>query len=181
MLQITPGSGVAGFAYGINNNDIVVGNHGKTDGYGNVISPSGAYYWSVGTGRVYLPAISGTTDPVAFAINNNTTSTIVGKSGSRAVAWQSGAVTDLGQGVARAVNSHNQIVGDDGNSSSPRATLFNIGSTTPIDLNSCVPGISNWTLESATGINDSGWIVGYGKRTISGVVRRRAFLLKPIP
>ena len=45
------------------------------------------------------------------------------------------------------------------------------------DLNSLIPVGSGWELEDAQSINDSGWIVGYGK--YKG--KDQAFLLKPLP
>jgi hypothetical protein len=45
-----------------------------------------------------------------------------------------------------------------------------------VDLNTCIPAGSGWTLETARAINGRGWIVGQGR--LNG--KRRAFLLKPL-
>ena len=46
------------------------------------------------------------------------------------------------------------------------------------DLNNLIAPDSGWTLEDATGINDSGQIVGYG---INPSGQNDAFLLTPTP
>jgi hypothetical protein len=46
-----------------------------------------------------------------------------------------------------------------------------------IDLSRLLPAGSDWLLEVATGINNSGAIVGYGRR--AGLPGQRAFLLRP--
>ena len=47
------------------------------------------------------------------------------------------------------------------------------------DLNTLIDPSSGWMLEEATGINDNGWIVGYGYNSATG--RYDAVLLTPIP
>ena len=49
-----------------------------------------------------------------------------------------------------------------------------------VDLNSVVVNGENWNLLSATGINDSGVIVGYGYVTLSVGVRVHGFMLTPM-
>jgi probable HAF family extracellular repeat protein len=63
-------------------------------------------------------------------------------------------------GIANAVNDSGQIVGNAGDASHQFAALWQNGTGT--DLNSLLPANSGWTLQTATGINDSGLIVGYG-------------------
>jgi probable HAF family extracellular repeat protein len=81
------------------------------------------------------------------------------------------------QTVAFSVNDYNQIVGGttllDG---SYRAYLYTDTSGL-IDLNSLAP-INGWTLEAATGINDSGQIVAQG---FNAQGASHAFLLTPVP
>lgn len=56
-----------------------------------------------------------------------------------------------------------------------RATAWSRGRI--FDLNEALPVGSDWTLQVATGVNDDGLIVGYGRR--DGIPGRRAFLLHP--
>jgi uncharacterized membrane protein len=58
-----------------------------------------------------------------------------------------------------------------------RAVLWSGGQI--VDLNSLLTPESDWILLVATAINDSGEIVGYGRR--DGLPGRRAFLLRPVP
>jgi probable HAF family extracellular repeat protein len=45
-----------------------------------------------------------------------------------------------------------------------------------VDLNEWLPPASDWTVEVATAVSDSGEIVGYGRR--ASEIGRRAFLLR---
>lgn len=56
-----------------------------------------------------------------------------------------------------------------------RATAWSRGRI--IDLNDALPADTVWMLNVATGVNDDGLIVGYGRR--AGLPGRRAFLLRP--
>ncbi len=110
-----------------------------------------------------------------------------------ATLWNGTTVTDLGtlQGYylseANAINNDGLVVGYSialGPFDTPfvtqHATLWNDDTAT--DLNSFldVSTVSaGWVLESATGINDNGWIVGNAHNSISGSYH--AFLMTPIP
>lgn len=91
----------------------------------------------------------------------------------------SGAVldrTDLGSmpggySIALAISDSGQIVGSSGN----RAVLWEGGKL--IDLNTCIPPKSGWVLNKATGVNESGQIVGVGSL---GGDPFRAFVLTPM-
>jgi probable HAF family extracellular repeat protein len=81
--------------------------------------------------------------------------------------YASGNKTDLGtiggrHSFAEAINSGGQIVGESNplNSTAYHAVLWNQGVI--VDLNSLIDPTSGWVLEGATGINDSGMIVGWG-------------------
>ncbi len=95
-----------------------------------------------------------------------------------------GSMTDLGtlggdRSYALAVNSAGLIVGDSElvpNDSTHHAFSFVSGGTM-IDLNTLIPGNSGWTLLGATGVNDSGQIVGYG--SINGQIH--GYVLTAIP
>ncbi len=104
----------------------------------------------------------------------------------RAVRWDlSGptpTITDLGSlgrtfAEAKDVNDAGQIVGFVTNISglSDRAFLWENGVMT--DLNDLLPANSGWVLRSAEGINEQGWITGFG--TFNGATR--AFVLVPEP
>jgi probable HAF family extracellular repeat protein len=95
--------------------------------------------------------------------------------------WQNGTTTYLG-GLGGTyttpvdINNLGQVVGGSGTASDDwHAFLWASGSI--VDLNDCIAPGSGWVLETACGINDSGWIVGYG--TYNG--ETRCFLLTPIP
>jgi probable HAF family extracellular repeat protein len=93
-----------------------------------------------------------------------------------------GVMHDLGSlgdaSYAYGINSSGQIIGmayvPNSGSLLARATYSNGGPL--IDLNSLIAPNSGWVLQSATGISDSGQIVGYG--TFDG--ERRGFVLTPL-
>jgi probable HAF family extracellular repeat protein len=79
--------------------------------------------------------------------------------------------------IANGINDSGQVVGDAENSSYlDHAFLYSSG--TMQDLNNLIRGNSGWTLEEASGINDSGQICGYG---INPSGQTDAFLLTPTP
>lgn len=83
----------------------------------------------------------------------------------RACVWRRGRVTLLSKQISHAfaLNSRGAVVGerDDPASSHPaRAALWR--RCRAYDLNRCVGLPANWVLQSATGINDKGWIIGNG-------------------
>ena len=113
---------------------------------------------------------------------------------THAFIYQNGKMTDLGtlpgytNSAATAINAMGQIVGHLSNTqdtistysyslfSSPlRAAMWAPNATSPIDLNTLLPGGSGWILQDATGINASGLITGWG--TLNG--QEQAFLLTP--
>jgi uncharacterized membrane protein len=71
--------------------------------------------------------------------------------------------------AAYAINDRNVIVGTSGGRA---AAWFGSDAT---DLNSMLPRGSGWTLQSASGVNNHGWIVGWGER----LGEQHAFLLYP--
>src|SRR5207249_10378820 len=96
--------------------------------------------------------------------------------GAHAFVGDGRTMTDLGtlggaSSRANAINKSGQVVGDaDTATGASHAFLYDCGSM--VDLNDLVEAGSGWVLESATGINDAGQIVGRG--SINGV--ERAFL-----
>lgn len=75
-----------------------------------------------------------------------------------------------GYSVGHAISDEGLIVGSSGN----RAVLWENGQL--IDLNTRIAGDSTWVLNNATGVNESGQIVGVGAK---GGDPFRAFLLTP--
>jgi uncharacterized membrane protein len=87
--------------------------------------------------------------------------------------WRNGTIElllPLGRPTAAyAINDHDVAVGTSGGRAS---AWFGDG---PTDLNSLLPVGSDWTLQVASGINNLGWIVGWGER----LGEQHAFLLYP--
>lgn len=88
-----------------------------------------------------------------------------------------GRLPDAQQTRPLAINELNTVVGAsvDASLQDQRAILWRAGQL--YDLNQLIPAGSGWHLELANAINDSGEIVGYGRR--DGIPGRRAFLLRP--
>jgi probable HAF family extracellular repeat protein len=164
-----------GAASGINDAGQIVG-YSVRYGSGNG-DPYDAFLYSNGSITSPQDYVGRT---VAYAINSSGEYVAFAQSGLQAAAVFNGdmttgrCATTIGSNtydgnVADAINSSGQIVGsaDDNNF----AIMFQPGSC--IDLNTLLPANSGWQLQAATGINDSGQIVGYG--TING--QTHAFLL----
>jgi probable HAF family extracellular repeat protein len=140
--------------------------------------------WINGTASK-LSALPDSTSSGAKAINN--TNQIVGFYGAGnehgfLYTLGNASFTDLGvaPGQARSfamdINNLGQIVGYCDVSNGPEvASIYQDGSM--VDLNTLLPPSSGWQLERATGINDSGEIVGYG--LLNGVTR--GFIIVPEP
>ncbi len=86
-----------------------------------------------------------------------------------AFSWKGGTMHDLGGTAALAIDAAGTIVGYSGD----RAVMWRAGRR--IDANALLPAHSGWVLRRATGVNDRGWIVGWGIHA----GQRRAFLLTP--
>jgi len=108
---------------------------------------------------------------------------------AHAFLYSEGVMTDLGTlggstSYGCGINAAGQVVGyayTDGGVQ--HAFLYSGG--TMLDLNSLLdsgnPLNSGWTIQYAQGINDSGWITGYGMYKVSaGVSYTRAFLMEPL-
>ncbi len=164
-----------GRAFGINDLGQAVGFSGDDGTYGTVVQPT---MWS-STGTAIGLTPFGYESNLALAINDAgvavgvTSPPLDAGQETRALVWQGGTVTDLGSGAANDINDAGQIVG----------TLNGLGaalweSGTVINLNQFVSG-TGWTLQSATGINEEGWIVGSGYNQALGGYQ--AYLLIPVP
>jgi probable HAF family extracellular repeat protein len=163
--------GTVSFAYGINGAGQIVGRstiRGDTADH--------AFLYSNGA-MLDLGTLPGAINSVAYAINN--LGQVAGYSG-HAFLYSNGVMQDLGtlpggtDSFALALNDAGNVVGYvDTTSGTQRAFLFSGGIM--VDLNGLLPPGSGWELAQATGINDSGQIVGIG--FING--QPHGFLLTP--
>jgi len=167
-------------ATGINNSGQIVGSSLNASGQNH------AFVWQNGAMHD-LGTLPGGTFSSAAAINDS--GEIAGSSDdgnfvSHAVIFQNGATTDLGvpsdftSSSANALNLNGVVVGVASAGSYrgvSHAFVAQNGSIT--DLNRLIPGNSGpWVLQTATGVNDAGEIVGTA--TFNGT-EERAFLLTP--
>jgi probable HAF family extracellular repeat protein len=164
--------GIQSVANDINNFDKVVGVYQTINGGIAFLWDNGKFA-SLGTlGGNYSEATSindlSQIVGISYDINFNAT----------AFLWQDSSMISIGSlGVsskAHDINNIGQIVGESQLTTGPHAWIWEDGTMT--DLNSLIDANSGWTLYSATAINDSGQIVGYGTSS-QGI---RAFLLNPI-
>jgi probable HAF family extracellular repeat protein len=162
--------GIDTYAFGINDTGQVVG----------IASDSGvtrATLWNGITATTLGSLGSSGGSSAAYAINN--AGVVVGYSCCidteyHATVWNGATITDLGAGQALAINNTGVVVGVMG----AHAALWNGTSFT--DLNSFLDASTvseGWELNEATGINDNGWIVGYGFNKKIGATH--GFLLTP--
>ncbi|HEX8707045.1 MAG TPA: FG-GAP-like repeat-containing protein [Pyrinomonadaceae bacterium] len=134
-----------------------------------------------------IGALAGTLCSEAMAINDSGvvtgfTNTTDGRS-PRLFLYSNGMMQDLGSlgdqgGAPAGINSAGEIVGTYVPTGAPgRAFIYSGGALT--DLNTLIPANSEWVLNSATDINNTGQIVGLG--TVNGDLDNpHAFLLTPI-
>ena len=143
---------------------------------------SGGYGFLYSKGQLTnLNGLPGSTFSYVTAINAN--GQVVGNSMSsfyQPYLFSNGQMIALGKipfgyySLAYGINDTGQVVGLYGSADTHLdAVLFSKGEM--IDLNSRIPVASGWTLQNATGINNSGQICGTG--LINGV--EHAFLLTP--
>lgn len=167
-------------ARGINDRGQVIGFSYLTNGQVH------AFLYDTNQGMTDLGTLGGS---ISQAMDINNAGQIVGNAANadglqRGVLFERGFVVDLGtlggfMSRATAINEYGQIVGSaDTFHTDPHAFLWH--GCAMYDLNKLIAPNSNWVLLEATGINDSGQIVGVGKRGISSP-ETRAFLLTPAP
>ncbi|MCE5314079.1 MAG: chitobiase/beta-hexosaminidase C-terminal domain-containing protein [Armatimonadota bacterium] len=170
--------GFNGVAFDINNSGIVVGAAEIASGDNH------ACMWDATLSPIDLGVLPGGSTSVALGIN--TSSQIAGycdfiNGGRHAFLWVSGAMTDLGTlggfcSEAYDINNAGQCVGRSQRSDGIWvASLWQDG--TLIDLNWRLPAGSDWLLEIAYAINDSGLITGTG--TLKSTGQQHAFVLVP--
>jgi probable HAF family extracellular repeat protein len=176
MTNLGTLGGSSSIALGINNGGVIVGY--STNSVGN----NEAFSYTTSGGIVGLGTLGGLYSG-AYAINNN--GVIVGWSydslgNEDAFSYTtSGGMVDLGTlggayGQGNAINDNGVIVGSSYDSGGNEDAFIDSGGTM-VDLNSLTVG-SGWDLNSATGINEEGDIVGYG---INPSGQGDAFLLTP--
>jgi probable HAF family extracellular repeat protein len=183
LMDLGPMPGLtSSSAAGINDAGQIVG--GSWD---DVTGMTRAFLWTSGAGFTDLGTLAGFTDAEATAIN--AAGQVVGEASTGSIGpvhgflWMSdGTMTDLGTlpGFAsvhpHAINAGVVVTGEASNDPAPgRAFIWQNNVIT--DLNTLIPPESGWLLQRATGINDSGQIVGTG--VVGG--QTHAFLLTPIP
>ena len=174
IIELIPGQLMAyAEAHDINESGQIVGVAGLDTIVGQ------AFLWEDGNviNLGSLPGLPPNQDHRARAIND--LGQVVGDASYHGFIWQDGAMSPLGTipgGIGTIpydINNAGQVVGADPIHS---AVLWENGAI--VDLQDLIPGNSGWELVRATGINDSGYIVGYGYNPSGD---ERAFLLTPIP
>lgn len=176
MTDLGTLDGTHSFAEGVNASGVVVGVSQTATGVDRAV------LWDE-TGRIRDLGVLGGSPGRSGATSVNDAGVVVGFSSdnsgaTRAFLHDGTTMRDLGAlpvrkgtsyALAYDVNNRGQVVGV----SLDRAVLWQGGRV--VDLNTQLPKNSGWTLIRAYGINDSGWVVGFGN--LRG--GRHAFLLKP--
>ena len=169
--------GTSSAAYGINDSGHIVGFSDTGTGVQHAFLYSGGTMQDLGT-------LGGAFNSAAYAINS--AGHIAGwasTSGNASHAFlYDGTMHDLGaltgrDSTGRALNDLDQIVGEAFLSDNITTHAFLYTGGTIYDLNDLIPANSGWKLTDASGINDSGWIVGTG--IING--QEHGYLAKPVP
>lgn len=162
-------------ALGINDSGQVVG---YSDAGINIIH---AFLYSQGTLRDL--GTGGFTMSTATAVNAS--GDVVGwlansslAQNSHAFMYHNGLMTDLGAGLANAINSSGEVVGYARGPGYAQGHAFLWVNGVGTDLNTLIDPSSGWTLLSANGINDAGQIIGYGSHAGQNGF---ALLLTPLP
>jgi probable HAF family extracellular repeat protein len=165
-LGTLPGD-VSASALGVNNLGQVVGSSSPSASSGGT---EHAFYYD-GTSMNNIGTLGGAS---AEAVALNDYSHVVGTAQNASGQWdaflyENGSMQDLGVGEATAVNSYDQVVGDD-----VADTVGGYGYALDVghpflyedghrfNLNGLIPANSGWELKTARGINNSGQIVGAG-------------------
>ena len=125
---------------------------------------AGGAIWEVSTNAVtQLSTVLGTTANKPTAINQN--GAVAGTVGTTGFIYENGTVTYFGTNIAsvNGINSSNHIVGSLTNG---HGYLYSASTHTLTDVNTLVPSSvsSEWTIKSATGINDHNSICGLAVR-----------------
>lgn len=181
-------------AQDVNDAGVVVGLSTKRPGESLYGDGTIAVVWQVDGSAVEIPPLGGAVS-AATAVNaagvvvgGSTTEAAVeyGGVGTHGFKWEDSNLYDLGTfdgtnvSVANDINAAGWIVGfgSDPDASTPddaMAACVWDADGVMWNLNECVEDKDDWTLSAAIGINDDGWITGYG--VTDG--QYRGFILKP--
>lgn len=139
---------------------------------------------TLGGNNSYATAINATGHVVGYSDIDDLN--YFGNPYQHAFLWNGTVISDLGTlggtySQANAINASGQVVGISGTTGDASTHAFLWDGTTIIDLNSLLDASAvsaGWVLESASGINDNGWIVGQALNTVSG--EGRAYLLSVV-
>lgn len=176
-------AGVFHAAFGINNLGELAGSGAWIDP--DISTSQAAIKWSAIDVASELAGIASFVSASYQAEAINDAGVCVGKLNTwfgeaHALRWASdNSVTELGvlpgftDGDAVDINSAGQIVGTHSGGGASVAALFTSGAW--IDLNAHIVGSPGWQLQSAVGINDTGWIIGTGTHNTNSA----GYLLKP--
>jgi hypothetical protein len=191
-------------ATGINNAGITIGRAQKFDASNTLLGNRAVRWGATGNAVSELGVLGGVgpdgqSDSEATDITEN--GLVVGWSeknafgtslGTRAVYWNASGnnaveLPNLGSaangttdGIARSANNGGAIVGTmdqyaNGNFQAHRAVLWNTaGTDTILDLNTLIAPNSGWVLTDAYGISETGFVVGAGSYTPTGLSSRNA-------
>jgi hypothetical protein len=157
---------------------------------GSAMAAQQAFSWEPPNSNL-LGALPGPDDgpgsSVAYGVNG--LAHVVGESEGLACLWQPPfSMAPIAIGTARGINNYDVIVGH----ASSNYAWVKFPNAIAQDLNGLIPANSGWTLLEAHGINDRGWIVGIGRKTVattggglsgdetSTVTVLRGFLLIPV-
>ncbi len=181
-------------AQDVNDAGVVVGHSTKNPGESMYGDGTVGVVWQVDGTVVEIPALGGA---VSVAVAVNIAGVVVGAStteaaveyggvGTHAFKWENGSLFDLGTfngtnvSVANDINAGGWIAGFGSNpdASTPddaMAACVWDADGAMWNLNECVKSKKDWTLSAAIGIDDDGWITGYGVKD----GQFRGFILKP--
>ncbi|MGH6643609.1 MAG: hypothetical protein ACREKL_00245 [Chthoniobacterales bacterium] len=166
-------------AYGTNDvNDIVGTSETSTAGVFTAMA------WTADNQKINLGTLGGSPSQ-ANSVNNNGQvvgySYLAGNTVYHAFYYYGGQIHDLGtlggsNSKALDINNKGEAVGESDVIGGAAVHAFLIADGSFYDLNDLIPASSGWTLVSASSINDSGRITGYG---VNPEGKTRAFLLMP--
>jgi probable HAF family extracellular repeat protein len=179
-LRHGPLEGTFSYGYAVNLS-------GQVAGYSELKSPASYRAFLYSGGKLTNLGTLGGNFSLAAAINAS--GQVVGQASTpdnaamSAFLWQNGKMIDIDtlgsqESIPQAINLSGAVVGraniaPDMGDEDWHASVYADGQIQ--DLDDLIPANSGWVLINATGINDSGTIVGYG--TLNG--NNRAFLLTP--
>ena len=176
-LGTLPG-GSYSLANGINDNGQVVGWSENASGNNRAVMWQNGSIASLGTlpGGDHSYGYDITNHSVLVGYSDNTSGQMRAFEQKKGVMSDVGAVRGADSDFGAYMNDHEMGVSNGLNASNQQSAFVWQGDW-KADLNDLIDPALGWRILYAKGINNSGWIVGYG--TMTGVSGYRAFLLKP--